>query len=275
MADDPAALPALEDTRSILPDGPVLVLFDEMVLYLAAQGAGQAHSPAATTTLLFLRQLMTMAGQRPGLVVVLTDPGRQMGYAGLSQQLDRVKAPDASRDEKQVALATGQAALGSEASRLASDVDPVGEEAMAVITRRLLESVNPSVARTTAKQYQAAFERVRGADPDVLPPEVATDAYIAQVEACYPFHPRLLKTVQERLQALAEFQRSRGTLRLFARLLRQVWERQRAVPLISARKAVGLATALALLTTKSKVFVPPTKPALIVNGLENAAKLPS
>ena len=48
-----------------------------------------------------------------------------------------------------------------------------------------------------------------------------------------------------------------------------------AVPLTSARKAVGFAAVLALLTRKSSVFVPLTKPALIVNVAEKATKFPS
>ncbi|MBI3972516.1 MAG: ATP-binding protein [Chloroflexi bacterium] len=223
--DDPATLPHLDVTRSILPDGPVLLLFDELVLYLAAWGEG---TPQATTTLLFIRQLMALAATRPGLVVVIADPGPQLGYAGLGEQLDKAAGPT------QAERAAAQAALGSEAGRLATDFDPVGGEAIAVITRRLLESVNPTVAKATAGQYRAAYERIRATDPDVLPPEVCTDVYQAQIEAAYPFHPRLLRTVQDRLQALPEFQRSRGTLRLFARLLRQVWERQADLPLISA-----------------------------------------
>jgi hypothetical protein len=41
---------------------------------------------------------------------------------------------------------------------------------------------------------------------------------------CYPFHPRLLVTATDRLGALGDFQKSRGVLRLFARIIRDVWE---------------------------------------------------
>jgi hypothetical protein len=58
--------------------------------------------------------------------------------------------------------------------------------------------------------------------------------YARKVVECYPFHPRLLLTAQGQLQALQSFQKSRGVLRLFARILRDVWEAKRDVELISA-----------------------------------------
>ena len=51
---------------------------------------------------------------------------------------------------------------------------------------------------------------------------------------CYPFHPRLLDTAQDRLAAMQDFQKGRGTLRLFARILRDVWEAESEIPLITA-----------------------------------------
>lgn len=221
--DDPAVLPPLDVTRSIIPPGPVLLLFDELVLYLAAQGAGQANAHAARTTLLFIRQLMFLSGQVPGLVVVLTDPGPQSGYQGLTDQMKRLNPAEVPLDMQQDALREGQQWLAGEVGRLAQDVDPVGTESVAVLTRRLFETVDGDVARAVAEEYHASYRRVFGEHPDVIPPEATTAAYQEEIRACYPFHPRLLRTVRERLQVLPEFQRSRGTLRLFARLVKQVW----------------------------------------------------
>jgi hypothetical protein len=69
----------------------------------------------------------------------------------------------------------------------------------------------------------AAFRRTLA--PRNTPSEIADS---------YPFHPRLLDTAKDRLGALADFQRSRGVLRLFARIIRDVWERKDDVDLITA-----------------------------------------
>jgi predicted AAA+ superfamily ATPase len=61
-------------------------------------------------------------------------------------------------------------------------------------------------------------------NPGALPASVVGADYAKEIVQCYPFHPRLLATATDRLGALGEFQKSRGVLRLFARIIRDIWE---------------------------------------------------
>ena len=236
--DDPSRLPAYDVTLSILPAGPVLILLDEIVLYIAAQGG--ANAPEATTTLLFIRQLMAIANARPGVAVVITDPGTQAGYGGLTEQLDSerlrrvMQARNMTADEASRAVGEAQAIIASEASRAVEEVDPVGDESVAVLTRRLFESIDPTAATAVAEMYGDTYDRVRADHPHLIPAEAVPTSYRAEIAAAYPFHPRLLRIVRERLQAIPAFQRSRGTLRLFARIVKQIWQGDRDVSIITA-----------------------------------------
>ena len=238
VLDDPASLPAYDITASILPPGPVLILLDEIVLYVAAQGG--ANSPEATTTLLFIRQLMAIANARPGLALVITDPGAQAGYGGLTEQLDSerlrrvMQARNMTAGEASRAVNDAQSMIAPEAARAVEEVDPVGDESVAVLTRRLFERIDPAAAAEAASAYGDTYDRVRADHPHLIPAEAVPATYRAEIAAAYPFHPRLLRTVRERLQAIPSFQRSRGTLRLFARIVKQVWQGDRDVSIITA-----------------------------------------
>src|SRR5208283_4982623 len=78
------------------------------------------------------------------------------------------------------------------------------------------------------------YKRVMEADPKSIPPEAVTPEYEKKLAQSYPFHPRLLETAKDRLAALDNFQQSRGVLRLFARILRDVWDQNVACQMITA-----------------------------------------
>ncbi|MBI2504759.1 MAG: hypothetical protein HYW07_16200, partial [Candidatus Latescibacteria bacterium] len=99
---------------------------------------------------------------------------------------------------------------------------------------RLFEKVDPAAAQAASAEYHALYERVARDNPGAMPPTPASIEYAKRIVECYPFHPRLLDTAQGRLGGLQEFNKSRGTLRLFARILRTIWERNQDLELLSA-----------------------------------------
>src|SRR6185312_1788472 len=214
-ADDVAAQPTESAVEAFLPKGPVLILLDELVMYLSG-----LDDQGRKNTLNVVNKLVAIAARRPQTVLVVTDPGQQLSYAGESADLRKVLVAAKSLDEL----------LG----RKTSDFDPIGNESAKVIARRLFETVDSSAAGRTAEEYQSLYKRVSSEHPDHLPPTAATSEYAKRIADSYPFHPRLLDTAKDRLGALADFQRSRGVLRLFARIIRDVWEQQEDVDLITA-----------------------------------------
>ena len=217
------ALGAVDDTRKsptarqiadAIPAGPVLILLDEIVIYMARlddQGRGNLLG--------FITALAAVVAQRPQTVMVITDPAAQAAYATQAGLLQR---------------ATGDAtALNDVLGRTVSDFDPVGSETAQVIVRRLFTSVDRVAAQRASAQYLARYRGLIEARTPI-PGNVTTPDYAKEIVDCYPFHPRLLKTARDRLSALPQYNRSRGTLRLFARIIRTVWESQADPELITA-----------------------------------------
>ena len=214
-ADHPEAQPDESTLESLFPDGPVLILLDELVVYMATlseQGQGNL--------LAFLTKLAAVAGRRHQTVLVVTDPADQRAYAKQTSQLGELTSAAVKLDE----------IIG----RKASDYDPIGDEAAQVIVTRLFARIDPGAAHSASSEYFELYNRVHQESPASLSADAATAAYSQRVMECYPFHPRLLDTAQDRLGALQEFNKSRGTLRLFARLIRSVWERGEDLGLITA-----------------------------------------
>lgn len=215
-ADHPEASPNEDQIQAALPRGPVLFLLDELVIYMARLSErGQGN------LLGFLNALASVAGKRPQTALVLTDPAQQAAYAGQAAAL---------------ALEIEKAAmkLHEVQARRASDFDPIGEESAQIIVCRLLEKVDDGAAQAASAEYHRLYQRLAEETKSPVFQAAARPDYAQRIVACYPFHPRLLDTAQQRLSAMADFQRSRGVLRLFARILRDVWDRREDVDLISA-----------------------------------------
>lgn len=215
-ADDPEASPNEDQIRAAFPSGPVLILLDELVIYMAKLSErGQGNM------LGFLNALAAVVSKRPQTVLVVTDPADQRVYAREASKIGD-------------SLTAAAVRLDDMFGRRMTDFDPIGDEAARVIVCRLFESVDSAAAQAASAEYHALYERVVREAPGTIPPSVADADYARRIVECYPFHPRLLDTAQGRLGALQEFNKSRGTLRLFARILRSVWDLKQDLELISA-----------------------------------------
>ncbi len=191
--------------EKLFPTGPVLILLDEPVIYMST-----LSERGQNNFLAFIEKLMSAVGDRPQTVLVVTDPAQQPVYAAQA------------------------ARLGDVLGRRESDFDPIGKEGARVIVRRLFASVDRSAAEAASAEYLDLYRRVIQESPGSLPPEAGTPKYAEKIVDSYPFHPRLLETAQDRLGPMPAFNKSRGTLRLFARIIRDAWEQKLGVSLINA-----------------------------------------
>jgi len=210
-ADHPNASPNEEQLKAAFPEGPVLILLDELVVYMAKlseQGQGNLLG--------FIGSLASVVAKRPRTVLVVTDPAAQHSYDTESLALNHALK------------------LAGILGRKFSDFDPVGDESARIIARRLFASIDPAAAERTAADYLSLYQRVRSEQPDLIPPAAVVPKYADELRTSYPFHPRLMITARDRLGALEGFQKSRGVLRLFARIIRNVWECNEDCDLITA-----------------------------------------
>ena len=217
--DSPETAPDSALIRGTLPpDKPVLILLDELVLYMA-----KLSEQGRRSLLAFVGALTSEIAGRSQSVLVITDPAGQPSYRKEADDLiEATQHVEAARQLEDV--------LG----RKMSDFDPIGNESAQVIIRRLFERVDRSAVQEASAEYFSAYKLTNSEYPDLLPTEAATSEYSDRIVQCYPFHPRLLETARNRLGILQDFQKSRGTLRLFARILRDVWDSGSDVALINA-----------------------------------------
>ena len=200
------AAPACPDEATVdgwLPKNtPVLILLDELVLYmdkLTEQEVGNLLS--------LLRILMTAVTGRPQAVLVITDPKDQPSNAQNTAKLMRL-----ARD------------LEEHAGRKATIVEPIGSQAAQVIVHRLFEQVKPDAAAKASADYYALYQRVAADHPTLIPEAARSKDYADDIRVSYPFHPRLMDTAENRLRVMPDYNLSRGTLRLFARMVRDLWD---------------------------------------------------
>ena len=213
--DNPEASPPEGQLKALLPKGPLLFLLDELVIYMARLSErGQGN------LLGFLNSLISVVANRPQSALIVTDPAGQTAYTAQTAKLGDTLAAATKLDE----------VFG----RKMTDFDPIGDEAARVIARRLFEKVQEGAAQKTSATYLKLYQRVADESPGSLPPGATSPDYAKRIVECYPFHPRLLDTAHDRLGALQSFQKSRGVLRLFARIIRDVWEGDADHDLITA-----------------------------------------
>jgi predicted AAA+ superfamily ATPase len=186
--DDPESQPDAGTLGKHFPAGPVLILLDELVVYMATlSDRGQGNVLALVT------KPAAIATKRPQTVLVVTDPGAQAAFASQSDRLRQGLVPIETK-------------LDEVFGRKMSDFDPIGDESAEVIIRRLFDKVDPGAAQATSAAYHSLYDRVTRETPDSLPASVAGAAYAKSIVRSYPFHPRLLDTAKDRLGALQEIQ---------------------------------------------------------------------
>ena len=197
-----AACPDEATVNGWLPKNmPVLILLDELVLYM-----DKLTEQEVGNLLGFLRILITAMTGRPQTVLVITDPKDQPSSADNTAKLMRL-----AREFEQ------------QTGRQATLVEPIGSQTAQVIVHRLFEQVKPEAAKASA-DYYSLYQRVAGDHPTLIPEAARSKEYADSIRVSYPFHPRLMDTAENRLRVMPDYNLSRGTLRLFARMVRDLWD---------------------------------------------------
>jgi predicted AAA+ superfamily ATPase len=98
---------------------------------------------------------------------------------------------------------------------------PVGtDEAFEIVRRRLFKGVQSDTARDEACR---AFADLYTQNADKFPAETRDAVYLRRLKASYPIHPEVFERLYEDWSTLPKFQRTRGVLRLVARMVHSLW----------------------------------------------------
>ncbi|MGH2655928.1 MAG: ATP-binding protein [Actinomycetota bacterium] len=210
--DEEGSPPGNDVLRPLLAGGPVLILLDEVLVYVQRAGGREGDHP-------FRKQVMNFLQGMTELVRGL--PNAAMVYS-----------LQASEHE-----AAGDQALLSDLDHLVTRVDakrePVSdEEVMRVVRRRLFPEFgsvpeHEAVAREVAREYAVAYRRLREAyaetTADRRAAAVEAERFEQRVVDAYPFHPELLDLMYHRWGSLPSYQRTRGALQFLARVVHGLW----------------------------------------------------
>ncbi|MDD7920013.1 DUF499 domain-containing protein [Actinomycetospora callitridis] len=207
--DEALSAPGSDQLKRIFEGKPVLILIDEIARYLSAAGARKvAESTLAKQTLSFLMALLEAADSSEQVVVVITTAGETDAFAADTED-----------------LASTLKEVASLLARKELVLRPSGEADLPkILARRLFETdlTHLSEKKSVALRYAEAAESAHAAGLD-LPPEMVSGSYAKDIETSYPFHPDLVRVLDKRLSTIPNFQRTRGALRLLARVIRRTW----------------------------------------------------
>lgn len=207
VAADDAALtaPGSAALKQLLGSAPTLLLIDEIARYYAvARGVQVGGSTLATQTTAFLMALMEAVDGTANAVLVVTTTGLTDAFGeDTAQVLHAIDEARSLMARKELVLRPSEEA-----------------DLPRILARRLFEPITPGVAEATAAGYADAAASVVGLD---LPESMTGPGWATEITRTYPFHPALIRVLDKRLSTIPNFQRTRGALRLLARVVRRTW----------------------------------------------------
>lgn len=188
-------------------DQPILILLDEMPPYfedLATRPIG-AGTVADIATRAFAN-LLTAAGKKSNVCVVISDLWAAYHAGGflINRAIDNARQ-ELGRTERNI-----------------TPVDLAANEIYDILRKRLFKALpNKAEIEDIAAVYGRKLEEAAKSKTTNRGAEAVAD----EIEATYPFHPRL-KNVIALFKENEQFKQTRGLIELVSRLLKSVWERQ-------------------------------------------------
>lgn len=106
------------------------------------------------------------------------------------------------------------------------------EESFEIVTRRLFSKITTkeqfSDRDTTARSFGDFYRN----NAQEFPSETKDAKYESRIRDFYPIHPELFDILAKRWASIDRFQKTRGILRLMAKIINYLWENNDASPLI-------------------------------------------
>lgn len=192
---------------------PVVILADELVRYLGQFQDGISYSGGTFESNLAFMQNLTQALKAVQQGVLLASlPESERSEAG-------------ARQGRQAMADLGQLwakeSLEKTFGRVQALWKPVAtEEAFAIVRRRLFAQVDEGKAAAVCR----AFADLYLAHGDAFPGETQESRYYERLCLSYPLHPEVFDRLYEDWSSLDGFQRTRGVLKLLAKMIFRLWK---------------------------------------------------
>lgn len=204
-ADETGTNPGDSLREVIAKYSPCLVLIDEWVAYARQLVDLEKIPPAGSfdTQMTFAQTLTEAITAVPNSMLVVSLPESNIEIGGEG----------------------GQKALAS-LKKLSQRIDQpwrpaAQEESYEIIRRRIFSEITDD---NTRRAVARAFVDMYSKNKSDFGTEVSERDYMRRIEACYPFHPEFLDRLYNDWASLENFQRTRGLLRLTARIIKTLWD---------------------------------------------------
>lgn len=209
-SDEGGVAPGAETIQKLIGNGPALILLDELSIYLRKAAAARGEATDQLTA--FLTALFKAVEVSPRAALVYT--------LAIGKKDGRAVDAYARENEK---LAERMAELMSVSARKATLLDPTEEdETVQVLRRRLFMAIDEDKAREAVD----AYIRLWDANKDSLADDSRHSSTREKFYQGYPLHPELMDTLTEKTATIGNFQRVRGMLRILARMVERLWQKQ-------------------------------------------------
>ncbi len=199
-SDEQRVSPGTAVLERIIQGQPTVIILDEIAQHLrVSKAVTVGKSDLAQQVVAFLFSLMDLAASNSNLVFVYTlaDSGDSFG-----------------EETTEIREAVSASARQERVLKPSTDV-----EIYNIVKQRLFASIDSDAAKNAAKEYLQTYK----ASSVTLPDGCKDARYAETIEASYPFHPELFSLLNKKIASIQNFQRTRGALRLFARVIRYLW----------------------------------------------------
>jgi uncharacterized protein len=183
---------------------PCVILIDELVAYVRQFEDGKTLTGGSFDSNLSFVQALTEALKAVPTAVLLASLPESDKEAGSQRGIKAL------------------ASLSHYFGRIQALWKPVGtEEAFEIVRRRLFTTINDKLAAESACRAFADFYTANGND---FPRETQESRYFDRLMRAYPIHPEVFDRLYEDWSTLDNFQRTRGVLKLMAKVIHRLWK---------------------------------------------------
>ena len=223
--------PGAEYFEKVFGGKKAVLLLDELAQYAVRLEAEQRG--ASDNLCAFLMGLDDYFRNHDGLCLVLTLASHRDAFSSqtknISNKLRAHASQRLSEDELDLITDKAEQGLNSVVTRSAINTTPVSpDEITSVLSRRLFVKIDHQQATETARDYMRTYTQNKSA----LPEKALKADYENSMIAAYPFHPSFIDYLNHKLAASANFQGTRGVLRMLSLCIHNIWKKQRDLPMI-------------------------------------------
>jgi len=204
-ADASGTSPGKEVLKTLLENAaPCVVLMDELVAYFSQLEDGKSYSGGTFESNIAFIQALTEAVKLVPTAVVLASLPESNTEVGGSRGTAALKA------------------LEKRFGRVQALWKPVAtEEAFEIVRRRLFEPIKDLKSRDAVC---GAFADAYAGEGAKLPSETHEGRYYDRLTQAYPIHPEVFDRLYEDWTTIDGFQRTRGVLKLMAKVIYRLWQ---------------------------------------------------